>query len=70
MSQTSLVLEHLYTAGSITSIEAFAAYGITRLSDTIFKLRNRGYNIVTTTETGKNRYGAPVSYARYSLGSV
>ena len=53
------VLRHLYEEGSITSMEAFYRYSITRLSASIFELREAGVPIETimrTSETGK-RYG-------------
>lgn len=66
-TQTNEVLNYLQTHKSITSIEAIEMFGATRLSAIIFNLRNRGYQIITTTETKVNRYGRPCSYARYSL---
>lgn len=60
------VLEHLKEHGSITSMEAWSIYHITRLADVIFKLRKRGYNILTEDCTGKNEYGV-YTYANYRL---
>lgn len=54
--------------GSITSLEAVNEYGIMRLASRIHDLRVSGYDIIATTEKGKNRYGEPTSYSRYSLG--
>ena len=67
MTQKDMVLRHLQDYGSITSWEAIMEYGITRLSDVIFRLRNEGINIDSVTETKNNRYGAPTSYSRYTL---
>ena len=67
MTQKELVLRHLQDFGSITSMEAFSDYGITRLSDVVFRLRNEGFKIKTNDETRKNRYGTPTTYARYTL---
>lgn len=67
-NQKQLVLDHILTHGSISSLEAFTEYGITRLSAVIFKLRKKGFLIKTETRTGKNRYGAKVSFAVYSMG--
>ena len=39
-SQVNDVIKHLKMYGSITSIEAFEYYGITRLSGIIYRLRN------------------------------
>ena len=58
MAQTSKVLEHIKRCGSITSMEAFRQYGITRLSGRIFDLRRAGYPISMTYENnGDARYG-------------
>ena len=61
------VLKYMQDFGSITSIEAFAELGETRLSATIFNLKKYGFNIVSKRETNTNRYGESVHYSRYSL---
>lgn len=66
-TQFSVVLEHLQTHGSITSMQAFIYYGITRLSAIVFNLRKAGYPIITNSITSKNRYGNFVTYAEYTL---
>ena len=43
--------------GSITALEAVSDLGITQLSARICEL-----------QTGKNRYGEPTHFIRYSLG--
>ena len=48
-------------------MDAFNGYGITRLSDVIFRLRNEGIKIKTNNETRLNRYQIPTTYARYTL---
>jgi hypothetical protein len=54
--------------GSITSWEAIREFGATRLSAIIYNLRYKeGLNIITKNVNDKNRYGDPVSYARYYL---
>lgn len=68
-TQNKLLLRHLQQYGSISSIEAFALYGITRLSGRIYDLRQEGYIIKGTTETAVNRYGKKVRYRRYSLAA-
>ena len=67
MTQKELVLRHLQDFGSITSMDAFNDYGITRLSAVIFDLREMGHKIKTNNETRKNRYDVPTTYARYTL---
>lgn len=66
ISQSTVVLDWLRNVGSITSIEAFESFHITRLADVIYKLRKRGYEIDTKTCNGSNMFGA-YTYAEYSL---
>ena len=67
MSQCNRVLQHLQAYGSITPLEAMQEYGIMRLGARIYDLKKMGYSINSSMETGKNRYGESISYARYSL---
>ncbi len=63
-----IILRHLQTHGSITSLEAIAQYKCTRLSQYILLLRKDGYNIKNEdvpfvhSVTGKKS-----SYVRYWL---
>lgn len=63
MTQNETILEHIKKNGSITSLEAFELYRITRLSGRIHDLRAQGNNI--TTEKVKAKNGA--IYAVYKL---
>ena len=65
--KTQDVIKHLRVKGSITSLEAFELYDVTRLSSIIFNLRKKGYDIKTETQLGKNKYGNTMSYAKYIL---
>ena len=67
MTQNERILRHIDEYGSITTMEAFIEYGITRLPSRIFELRARGLPIVGQRETALNRYGEKVSYERYRL---
>lgn len=67
MAQWQIVLDHMRKYGGITSNEAFVKYGITRLSDVIFKLREKGYVIDTVPQCNKNRFGKKCHYALYKL---
>ena len=67
VSQKAKVLNHLQNHSCITSMEAFAKYGVTRLSAIIFNLRLEGYLIKTTSVTRKNQEGNSCTYAEYSL---
>lgn len=67
-SQREQILKHLQNhKNGITPMIAFERYGITRLSGRIFELRKQGYEIITDNVTEKNRYGHPMTYARYRL---
>jgi len=61
MTKTDQVLTHL-TKNPITSWEAIMLYRVTRLADIIFKLKQRGHNIVT-----KMIDEGEVRFARYYL---
>lgn len=67
MTQCERILRHLQDGGTLTQVEAFIEYGIGRLSSRICELRAAGYPIKSEFVAGKNRYGEPVSYVRYSL---
>ena len=62
--QSKALINHLKTKGSITSMEAFKLYGITRISSLLFSLRDR-YNIDTVMIETTNRYGEHTRYGRY-----
>lgn len=67
LTQEERVLEYIKEFGSITTWEAFADLGITRLSAKIFDLDKLGYKFDRKTEISTNRYGKKVHYTRYSL---
>lgn len=67
MTQCERVLKYMNDFGSITQGEAFTELGVYRLASRICDLRKQGYRIEDTMESGKNRYGEPTSYKRYSL---
>lgn len=67
-TQNQIILEHLFENNTITSMEAYDKYGITRLAARIAELRKAGWFINTTQKSGKNRYGNTVVYAEYTLG--
>lgn len=65
-TQKQVVLRHLMENGSITSMDAFREYGVTRLAAIIFELR-KTYPIKTVMCTTKNRYGHTCDYAKYVM---
>lgn len=69
MTQNERIIRHLNEYGSITPLEALSEYGIMRLASRISDLRTRsGYDIRREMVEGRNRYGEPTRYARYTLG--
>ena len=69
MTQCEKVLRHLEDYGSIDSRTAMSEYGIMRLASRISDLKRDGVPITKKMVKSKNRFGEPVSYAAYSLGS-
>lgn len=67
MTQNEMILNHLKEHGSISSMEAYNLYGITRLSGRIYDLRHDGHNIASKSCKVVNRFGKVVNYDRYYL---
>lgn len=67
MTQNQMVLEHLREHNTITSMEAYTLYGITRLAARIANLKQLGYKIASERKSGKNRFGNMVTFAEYIL---
>lgn len=61
------ILDHFKKYHTLTSMEAFEEYGITRLSARIKDLRDLGYDIDCAMVEGKNRYNESVRYGVYRL---
>lgn len=68
MTQVDEVIKYMKENGSITQREAGLELDIWRLSERIREAKKAGYDIYKTNESHKNKYGRPVSYARYYLG--
>lgn len=66
-SQDMIVLHHMTKYKTITSMQAFEEYGITRLSAKIYNLREAGHRIGMVWEETINRYGKPVRYGKYFI---
>ena len=60
-TQKEIVLKHLKRR-SLTSWDAIMHYGVTRLADVVYQLKDAGYDIKTTIE-----YGEGKRWAKYSL---
>ena len=61
----SRILHHFIEHRTLTSMEAFENYGITRLAARVAELRKLGYDIQTIMMEGVNRYGESVRYGKY-----
>ena len=67
-TQADRVLDYMKKFGSITTMQAFADLGVTRLSARIYELRHyQNIKIISKIMTRKNRYGEICNYAKYSL---
>ena len=67
LNKTQKVLNHLQTYECITSLEAYDLYKATRLSDIIFRLRNRGIKIQTIDMPFVDSCGDKSIYGKYVL---
>lgn len=67
ITQKERVLTAMRSHGSISPWYAINTLGNTRLAATIFNLKKEGHVIDSTTETGKNKFGDTIKYARYTL---
>ena len=67
-TKTMDVLEHLRTGNTITQNEACMLYGVSRLTDIIYDLRNRYGcgSIISDKVEFTDRYGRKGYYVRYS----
>jgi len=67
MTQKLAIIQYMYDFGSITPMEAYNDLGITKLATRISEMKKDGCKIKTEIVKGKNRYGKPTRFARYSL---
>ena len=66
-TQCERILNYIEEKGSITQLDALREFGCMRLASRISDLKRQGVPVIRKMETSKNRYGEPISYARYSL---
>lgn len=62
------VFDYMNDFGSITTLQAFADLGESRLSARIFELREKGINVSGEIVQVRNRYGEPRHVKRYYIG--
>lgn len=68
-NQMEAIKMYLIRYKKISSWKAIQLFGCTRLSDKIYNLRKDGWAIRSVPVTKKNRYGLPVTFTEYHLGS-
>ena len=66
-NQEKRLLDYLKANNKISPMEAWTELGIYRLSDVVFKLRNKNYEIETERKSVLNRFDEPCSFAQYKL---
>lgn len=69
-TQQDRLIQYLSEHGSITPVEALSDLGIMRLAPRIHVLKKLGYKITSKLESGVNRYGDAVRFARYEAEDV
>lgn len=69
-TQKNRIINYIRKFGSITSLEAYTDLGITQLGARIDGLERDGFSFIKKWETGKNRFGEPVTYKRYYLADI
>jgi len=67
ITQKERVLNAMRGHGSISPWYAINTLGNTRLAATIFNLKKDGHEITSTIESGKNKFGDEIKFARYTL---
>ena len=67
MTQRERGLDYLRENGSMTALDGIRELGIIDLAGRIRDLRRSGYEVKSTPETVKNRFGEICWIARYSL---
>ena len=70
MTQREQILQYIEDFGSITPMQAFADLGITKLATRISEMRKDGMEFRIDVVRGRNRYGKPTHYAKYSFTEV
>ena len=66
-AQRQRTVEHLEKYGKITSLEAIKLYGNTRLSGTMWVLKQEGYKFNTRRIAVENRYGKKTYVTEYYI---
>lgn len=70
VTQCERILQYIAENGSITQLEALREIGCMRLASRMCDIKKMGYTVVRTMVTDKNRYGEPVSFAKYTIKRI
>ncbi len=62
--QSKRLLDHLEANGQINPLVALNQLGIYRLADTVYKIKNLGYDIITKQTTSLNRFKEKVCFCK------
>lgn len=67
-TQCKRLIQYLKEYKSITQLDALRELGIMRLASRMTELKKNGIPFKKEMVTVKNRYGEPVSFAKYTMG--
>lgn len=67
MTQREAIIKYIADFGSITPMQAFADLGITKLATRVSEMKKDGIILKHEVVKGKNRYGRPTQYMKYSF---
>ena len=67
VTQCERILQYIEENGSITQLDALREFGCMRLASRMCDIKRMGYGVTKEMEKSKNRYGDPVTYARYTI---
>ena len=67
LTQCERIIQFIEENGSITQLDALREFGCMRLASRISDLKKMGYAVDKRMEKSRNRYGEPISYARYTI---
>ena len=70
MTQGEKIIQYMEQYGGITQLDALREFGCMRLASRISDLRRDGIRIKSEMVKAKNRFGEPISFARYSLEDI
>ena len=67
LTQCDRIIQFIEETGSITQLEALEQFGCMRLASRMCDIKKMGYAVEKKMEKSRNRYGEPISYARYTI---